>query len=202
MNIILRTIKKTGIITLLFLSLISCSSYYGKRDTSGRLRVKEKHWTLKNIPNQGVRRVLDTKEWYRAQYYFRNNDFSFSIQKEKRHENNDLILWFFDSGHVLQFISYAINKEKIKEIVNKNENLDFGGKGFYTVGSNEFEIEFFQEQNVSLFGSMDRYYSQALIKGDTLHLIREDQFNKGTYIHTIYVKTEMPEVLKKQTADW
>lgn len=198
----MNRIEKTGIITLLFLLLNSCSSFYGKRDKSGRLRVKEKHWTLKGIPNQGLKRILDTKVWYRSQYYFRNNDFSFTIQRENLHENNDSMLWFFDSGHVLRFISYSMNEEKVKEIISGNDNLDFGNQGFYTVGSKEFEIEFFQKQPTSLFGSMDRYYSQALIKGNTLHLVRENKFKKGLYIHYIYKKVEMPESLKNQIADW
>jgi len=197
-----KKIKITGMLTFLVIFINSCSSYYGKRDTSGRLRVKEKHWTLKNIPNKGVKKVLDTRVWYRSQYYFRNNDFSFRIQKKNRQVNNDMILWFFDSGHALRFVSYVLNEEKIKGIVNGKDNLNFGSKGFYTVGSNEFEVEFFQEQNVSLFGSMDRYYSHTLIKGDTLHLVREDHYKKGVYIHYIYIKVEMPEALKNIKAKW
>ncbi|MGY0427179.1 MAG: hypothetical protein ACWIPI_10205 [Polaribacter sp.] len=196
----IRKIKITGIITLLVLFVNSCSSYYGKKDSSGRLRVKEKHWTLKNIPNQGIKRILDTKVWYRSQYSFRNNDFTFTIQNGNHYEDTDTILWFFDSGHVLGFISYAINQEKNKEIANGNKKLNFGSQGFYTVGSSEFEIEFFQKQNVSLFGSMDRYYYNAKIEGDRLHLIRKN--HQGKYVHYIYQKIEMPESLKNVKANW
>ena len=53
-----------------------------------------------------------TKVWYRSQYYFRINDFSFDIPNENRLKNNDLGLWLFCSGRVLRFLTDFIDEEK------------------------------------------------------------------------------------------
>ena len=178
----------------------SCASYYGVKDESGKLRVKEKYWTLKNISKQGLNKVLGTKAWYRSEYYFINNDFTFTDQKDNNYKNNETILWFFDSGHVLRCLSYdIIGESNTKKIIN-SKKLNFGTQGFYTLGSHEFELEFFQKQNVSFFGSMDRYFYNAQLKGNTLHLIRQNQNNR--FVHYIYKKIKMPNELKNIKADW
>ncbi|WP_024772688.1 hypothetical protein [Aquimarina macrocephali] len=201
-------VKRFKIFEFVFLIpfIFSCSSYYGKKDDLGRLRINEKHWTLKNISNEEVKRVLDTEVLYKMKFSFNNQNNSFSNSKEDiiTQEKDQVYLRFFKTGHVLYSIPYLSNVTNGKIIGSKEEwlNLDFGKQGFYTMGSNEFEIEFFQGQNVSLFGSMDRYYYQALIEGDTLHLIRKSPFKENHYIHDIYIKQEMPEELKNQKADW
>ncbi|WP_025668105.1 hypothetical protein [Aquimarina megaterium] len=200
-------VKRLKIFEFVFLIpfIFSCSSYYGKKDESGRLRVNEKHWTLKNISNKGVKRVLDTDVLYKMKFSFSNQNYFFSNPKNNlvKQEKDQVYLRFFKTGHVLFSIPYLSNVINGKIIGPKEEwlNLDFGRQGFYTIGSNEFEIEFFQKQNVSIAGSMDRYYYRALIKGDTLHLVRKHH-QKGLYVHSIYIKEPMPEELKNQKADW
>ena len=189
-------LKKKALVIVLGFLMSCCSVYYGKEDENGRYRVNEKHWTLKNIPNEGVERVLDTEYWYRLEYSFTNDSFFFEDDNEKESTYNSDILWFFESGHVLRFTPYVLDDKEMERIKNGESNLDFGSQGFYTIGSNEFEIEFFQRQNVSIGGSMDRYYFQALLEKNTLHLVRKSPFKKNYYFHSIYKKEAIPEELK------
>ncbi|MBW1297923.1 hypothetical protein [Aquimarina litoralis] len=194
--------EKTRILILSFL-VFGCSPYYGKIDKNGRYRVNEKHWTLKNIPNEGIKRVLDTEYWYRLDYTYQSESFLFENNNKKRsNHSGSEILWFFESGHVLSFIPYMMDNTEIKRIKNSKSILDSGNQGFYTIGSKEFEIEFFQKQNVSIAGSMDRYYYQAQIEGNTLHLVRKSPFKENYYFHSVYRKESIPEELKKVKATW
>ncbi|WP_299438237.1 hypothetical protein [uncultured Aquimarina sp.] len=190
------------LILVLGLISISCSTYFGAIEENGRYKVNEKHWTLKNIPNEGIKRVLDTQYWYRLQYSFTNESFFYDYNNEKKSNNGSGILWFFDSGHVLSFSYHPLDDNKTKFIETGEGDIDFGSQGFYTIGSKEFEIEYFLKSNVSIGGSMDKYYYQALMEGDTLHLVRKAPFKKNYYYHYIYKRELVPEKLKDKKANW
>ncbi|RKN04218.1 hypothetical protein D7035_21910, partial [Aquimarina sp. AD1] len=157
--------------------------------------------TLKNISNTGIKRVLDTKYWYIPEYSFTNQSFFFNYNNEKKSYNGRNI-WFFDSGHVLFFSNYSLDNNKIEFLKNGQSDIDFGSQGFYTVGSKEFEIEYFQRSNVSIAGSMDRYYYQASIEGNKLYLTRKSPFKKNVYHHYVYTREAIPEGLLDIKANW
>ncbi|WP_108802597.1 hypothetical protein [Aquimarina sp. Aq107] len=194
---ILKRIK----ILFLFCSIISCSTYFGQEDINNRLRINDKHSVLKIRSKENVLNIINTEVLYLRKYSFTNNNSSFLTEYDsswKTYKFKDHYLRFFKTGHVNKFTveKNGIYLEKNKDKINPN----IATQGFYAINTNEFEIEFFQKQNISIGGSMDHYLYKALISNNKLHLIIKEK--KNYYRHYIYIKQEMPEALKNQTADW